>query len=313
LAGQGGGTVSWSPANTLDDPTILDPEAFPSTTTVYQLSLKNGDCLLTDSVTISVKDKVEIITEDILICEGDSVQLTVQGDATEYEWIKTDRMDLTDPTSPMVYPVETTEYMVIGKLASCTADTAWLTVEVDPAPKVEIPANYVFFPGQEVLISPVAKGEDRNNYIYEWISTVDLSCDDCSDLNIANPENGTEYQLLVTNTNTDCSKEFKTTLRLLNQCPEDLIQVPSAFSPNNDGQNDVLEIFLNPALPSISSIRIFNRWGAKIYEGSNAGDTWDGTANGKLVPNGVYIYMIEAECPVLNNTMVKSGDITVVR
>ncbi len=313
LAGQGSGTVSWSPANTLDDAAILDPEAFPSATTIYQLKLKNGDCVLTDSVTISVKDKVEIITEDLLICEGDTVELTAQGDATEYEWIKMDRMDLTNPISPMVYPVETTEYMVIGKLASCVADTAWLTVEVDPAPEIEIPANYVFFPGQEVFINPIATGEDRNNYEYEWISTVDLDCVDCSDLNILNPENGTEYQLIVTNTNTDCSREFKTSLRLLNQCPEDLIQVPSAFSPNNDGQNDVLEIFLNPALPAINSIRIFNRWGAKIYEGSNAGETWDGTANGKAVPNGVYVYMIEADCPLLNNTMVKSGDITIVR
>ena len=245
--------------------------------------------------------------------EGDSVELKVEGDATEYEWIRTDRMDLTDPSSPIVYPVETTEYMVIGRLASCIADTTWLMVEVDPAPKLELPANYVFFPGQEVLMNPIAKGEDRNSYEYEWISSVEVDCNDCNDLIIPNPENGTEYQLRVTNRNTDCSVELKTTLRLLNQCPEDLIQVPTAFSPNNDGQNDVLEIFLNPALPAISSIKIFDRWGAKIYEGSNAGETWDGTANGEILPNGVYIYMIEADCPVLNNTMVKSGDITLIR
>jgi len=50
-----------------------------------------------------------------------------------------------------------------------------------------------------------------------------------------------------------------------------------------------------------------------MYEGANAGETWDGTANGEPLPNGVYIYMIEAECPVLNNTLVKSGDITIIR
>jgi len=313
LAGQGSGTVRWNPANTLDDAAILDPEAFPVATTIYELELKNGDCVLTDSVTISVREKIEITTEDILICEGDSIQLTIQGDASEYEWIKTDRMDLTDSSSPIVYPVETTEYMVIGRLASCAADTAWLTVEVDEAPKLELPSNYAFFPGQEVIIKPVAKGEDRNSYEYEWMSNAALECTTCPDLSIPNPESGTEYQLRVTNTNTNCTKEFKTTLNLLNQCPDELIQVPSAFSPNNDGQNDMLEIFLNPALPAITSIRIFNRWGAIIYQGSNAGETWDGTANGELVPNGVYIYMIEAECPVLNNTMVKSGDITVLR
>jgi len=313
LAGQGSGTVRWNPAATLDDASILDPEAFPASTTIYQLELTNGDCVLKDSVTISVKGTVDIATEDLLICEGDSIQLVAQGDATEYEWIKTDRMDLSDLNSPVVYPVETTEYMVIGRLASCAADTAWLTVEVNPAPEIELPINYVFFPGQEVIINPVAKGEDRNSYEYEWLSTVDLDCENCSDLKVLNPESGTDYRLRVTNTNTDCSKEFKTTLNLLNQCPEDLIQVPSAFSPNNDGQNDMLEVFLNPALPAINSIRIYNRWGAIIYEGDNAGETWDGTANGKPLPNGVYIYMIEAECPVLNNIMIKSGDITILR
>ena len=90
-------------------------------------------------------------------------------------------------------------------------------------------------------------------------------------------------------------------------------RVPTAFSPNNDGKNDLLEIFLDPALPNISSIRIFNRWGAIIYEGANAGETWDGTSKGEPLPSGVYIYMIEAECPVLNNTLVKSGDITIIR
>ena len=313
LAGQGSGTVSWNPANSLDDPNILDPEAFPNSTTAYQLQLENGDCVLTDSVTITVKDKIEIYTEDMLICEGDTIQLEVEGDATEYEWILTDRMDLTDSRSPNVFPIETTEYMVIGRLASCIADTAWLTVEVDPAPIVELPTNYFFFPNQEVLMSPIPIGEDRNNYEFEWISSADLECENCADLPIRNPENGTKYNLRVTNTNTDCTSEFETTLQLLNQCPEDLIQVPTAFSPNNDGKNDLLEIFLDPALPNISSIRIFNRWGAIIYEGANAGETWDGTANGEPLPNGVYIYMIEAECPVLNNTLVKSGDITIIR
>ena len=313
LNGQGSGTVSWTPAATLDDAGILDPEAFPTSTAVYQLELQNGECILTDSVRISVREKIEIVAEDMLICEGDTVQLSVEGEASEYEWIRTDRMDLTDPSSPIVYPIETTEYMVIGRLASCAADTTWLTVEVDPAPKVEMPTNYVFFPGQEVILNPAPKGEDRNNYEYEWSSTAGVDCIDCRELAIPSPESGMQYQLMVTNINTGCSNEFTTTLNLLNQCPEELIQVPSAFSPNNDGQNDVFEVFLNPALPSINSIRIFNRWGAVIYEGSNAGETWDGTTNGEPLPNGVYIYMIEADCPVLNNTMVKSGDITLIR
>lgn len=313
LNASGEGNFSWTPANLMDDANIPDPVATIQETTTFTVEVENGECILEDTVTIEVRDKIEIITEDLLICEGDSIALSVSGGATDFQWIKDEDMVFSDTENPIVFPTETTTYMVIGSLGTCISDTAFITVEVDPAPEIGLQRVYSYFPGDPVEIDIDAHGEEQNYYGYEWTSEGELSCRTCSSLTIDEPVSGTIYNLEVINGNTGCTQSFQTEVRQLNRCPEELIQVPTAFSPNGDGLNDYMEVWLNPVLPHITSIRVYDRWGAQVYEGSSAGQTWDGTANGKVLPPGVYIYMIEAPCPILNNTLVKSGDITILR
>jgi len=68
------------------------------------------------------------------------------------------------------------------------------------------------------------------------------------------------------------------------------IYIPNAFSPNGDGKNDVFKIYSN--IVAHQEIRIFSQWGELIYQTSNMGEGWDGTAKGKSQPAGVYIYAI---------------------
>ena len=66
------------------------------------------------------------------------------------------------------------------------------------------------------------------------------------------------------------------------------------FSPNGDGENDVLYV-LGKGIETIN-LTIYNRWGNKIYE-SNQGAynsmPWDGTYNGEELPVATYYYIIE--------------------
>lgn len=68
--------------------------------------------------------------------------------------------------------------------------------------------------------------------------------------------------------------------------------VPNAFSPNNDGVNDVFGIEAQCNLIEYT-LKIFNRWGEVLYESNNMNDVWDGTYKGELVPVGVYFYLLE--------------------
>ena len=66
------------------------------------------------------------------------------------------------------------------------------------------------------------------------------------------------------------------------------IFIPEAFSPNNDGDND----YFYPSIIGENSynMKIYDRWGAIIYNEEN--NQWDGTVNGKAIPNGIYSYTI---------------------
>ena len=72
------------------------------------------------------------------------------------------------------------------------------------------------------------------------------------------------------------------------------VYFPNAFTPNGDGVNDIFRIFGGNDLKEIQNLKVFDRWGALIYEKENipvnSNDGWNGKIKGKPANNGVYIY-----------------------
>jgi gliding motility-associated-like protein len=78
------------------------------------------------------------------------------------------------------------------------------------------------------------------------------------------------------------------------------IFMPTAFSPNGDGSNDVFTIFGNADLVQIKNLQIFNRWGNQLFEKQDFAPNditlgWNGQFRGKDAPNGVYVYMVRLQ------------------
>ncbi|MDX2247847.1 MAG: PKD domain-containing protein [Bacteroidia bacterium] len=88
------------------------------------------------------------------------------------------------------------------------------------------------------------------------------------------------------------------------------IFVPNAFSPNNDGNNDDFLVYL----PNIANgeLSIFNRWGQLLYRTSDLSAGWDGTYNGKPVPEGVYVFAVEG-VGVDGTSVSRTGTVTLIR
>jgi len=90
---------------------------------------------------------------------------------------------------------------------------------------------------------------------------------------------------------------------------ESCLVIPNAFSPNGDGFNDLwiiegLELYTDP------EIRVFDRWGSRVYYSPNpVSDPWNGTFNGRRLPIDSYHYVIDLK----NNTAPITGNITIVR
>lgn len=95
---------------------------------------------------------------------------------------------------------------------------------------------------------------------------------------------GTYVDTLQTLYGCDSIRTIK--LIVLDNCE---VYFPTAFSPNNDGNNDIFRM-LNANNISDYSLTIYNRWGEKIFETKDYNKGWDGTLRGKLQPGGMYIW-----------------------
>ena len=70
--------------------------------------------------------------------------------------------------------------------------------------------------------------------------------------------------------------------------------MPSIFTPNGDGVNDVIR----PSLPGVAKFqcyKVYNRWGNLVFETLDATKGWDGTFKGALQPADTYIWIIQGE------------------
>ena len=90
--------------------------------------------------------------------------------------------------------------------------------------------------------------------------------------------------------------------------------VPNAFTPNGDGSNELFYGVGYVEGMKNFEMSIWDRWGGKLFSTNDPNQSWNGRFNnsGELVPNGVYLYLVEYDTPRLQRIQLK-GYATVVR
>ncbi|HVV55981.1 MAG TPA: gliding motility-associated C-terminal domain-containing protein, partial [Mucilaginibacter sp.] len=88
------------------------------------------------------------------------------------------------------------------------------------------------------------------------------------------------------------------------------IDIPNAFTPNNDGINDYWDIKGIEKFPG-ADVKVFTRDGKLIYHSVNYPVPFNGTYKGSLVPPGVYYYVIDVKQPICYGKI--SGSLTIIR
>jgi gliding motility-associated-like protein len=86
---------------------------------------------------------------------------------------------------------------------------------------------------------------------------------------------------------------------------------PNAFSPDGDGINDLFKI--SGQGMNDFQIEIFNRWGQMVYKSIDLSNGWDGTFKGKNLPTGTYVYKIKTSKYGVEQKLLKSGTVALVR
>ena len=98
-----------------------------------------------------------------------------------------------------------------------------------------------------------------------------------------------EYSFVIIDANECQSEEI---IVFVPESNQECISIPNAFSPNNDGINDVWEIENIEMFPT-SRIQVFNRWGQLVFETRSNEELWDGKSTWDDCPTGTYVYIID--------------------
>ncbi len=161
--------------------------------------------------------------------------------------------------------------------------------------------------GQSIQLFSLLKPYSADKIIsYNWSPASGLSCVDCANP-VATPfANTTTYSLTVVYTN-DCKASSSVVLSVEGE-PE--LFIPNLFSPNGDGVNDRFEVF--GAGIRDFNLKIFNRWGEKVFESTNQFETWDGSYKGVMQMPDVFTYLLTV-IYLNDRTVTKSGTVTMSR
>jgi gliding motility-associated-like protein len=192
--------------------------------------------------------------------------------------------------------------VVVTDANGCTA-TALTTVN-EPAELIfDIVNTYYILLGESALVEVVSASPGL--VAYSWLPATDL--DDAQIVTpTASPEVTTTYSVTVMDAN-GCTQTNWITVNVENP---NVPFVPTAFTPNGDGINDVLYVYGTTI--ETMELMIYNRWGEQLFYTTTIGQGWDGSYRGQLVDPGVYVYYLRATTLGGFNYQMK-GDVTLIR
>jgi gliding motility-associated-like protein len=142
--------------------------------------------------------------------------------------------------------------------------------------------------------------------------SMDLDCKICKTTK-AKPRKTTIYEVTLTD-NFGCSLRKQIIVQV---DKNRRVFVPTAFSPNDDSQNDRFCIFTGSGTKRVVYFRVYSRWGSPVYEkrdfiAMTDGEGWDGKVNGNFSPNEVYVWVAEIEFEDGEREIFK-GDVALFR
>ena len=267
----------------------------------YTVIVTDGaGCTSTSTATITqptaVSGIVNTTTATCGLTDGTATASATGGTGSSYTYLWSPGSATTSTITGIAagtYTVTITDSLGCTQTATGTVGTAG-SPPVDAGTTTTIVSG-----GSTVLVGTAGAGAT-----YSWTPPGSLSCDTCA-TPIASPTTTTTYTLTITLNG--CTSTDTVTVFVEEECGE--LFVPNVFSPNGDGNNDVLQVYGNCILDF--EFAIFDRWGQKVFEITDPALTWDGRFNGKMMDAAVFVYYLKGTVKGID--ISKHGNITLVK
>ncbi len=241
-------------------------------------------------------------------CKGDDVALNPDGnDSLIYSWMPEDALDDAHSFNPVIFDIQQDIDLVshiISADSACSRDFS-VQVQVQDISVLAQANPDTIFAGESSQLTANASGGMN----YMWSPAESLNSTVIPNP-LASPTETTDYQVVVTN-GVGCRDSVTLRVVVLNpECALPNVFVPSGFTPNRDGQNDVFKVY--GFIIETMHLMVFNRWGEKVFETTNPSDGWDGTFKGEELPPDVYGYWVKVKC-INGEEYIRQGNVTLIR
>lgn len=306
-SGLGDAIYSWTPAESLDDPSSGSPIASPTESTVYQVNIERGGCVATDSIRIDVIAGPLpgfLVSNDAGCAPHDVAFIANEDNAISYNWSFSDTTGTFDSFQSNRRFEEPGTYMVSLEVEDANGCTSVSTEEISVFGNVI--ADFTSDPGfVENIFLPDADinftNTSQNALSYGWdFGNGIVSTETNPSISFSEP--GTYTVGLLAVGENGCNDRMEVSFTILSP---DLF-IPNVFSPNQDGINDSFKVQYQGGENFI--LEVFDRWGRKMFEDRNPDSGWDGTVpGGNPAGAGVYYYQLSI------GTKNYTGSLTLVR
>jgi gliding motility-associated-like protein len=305
-------TWSWRsvPDGPIENPSAMSTTGSPDTTTVYYVSGSYLACVTDTADIVATVEPIPIIDiypNDTSFCLHEPYQIHVNVGPSyfnNYTYLWTPAIALDDPTvkEPSFYinGFNTYHYMLTVQTPLGCTNYDTLSITTRPMPEITVSSDFMAKYGDVVPLH--AEGAT----FYTWTPTRLLDFPDEPDPHATAIDTAT-FQVIGTD-QYGCRDTAYVKMNVDYTMSE---SIPSAFSPNNDGRNDVFHIS-NLKYQRVIEFRVFNRWGQEVFTTTDGAKGWDGTFKGAPQEVGVYHYLIRITTPEGKMRTYK-GDVTLIR
>jgi gliding motility-associated-like protein len=266
---------------------------------------------IVEQVRPSANASVTIAASTTTICAGTDVSFTASpvngGPSPKYQWQVNGRNLGSDN------PVFTTADLANGDMVNCILTSSLscsvpaaaqnqVVMTVNANPTVVMMPDTIIALGQSVDLQAGVTGPVTS---YQWTPTLGLNNANAA-TPVATPDNTTTYQVIA-HTAAGCMAGGKVTVGVFKA-----IRMPSAFTPNGDGNNDLFRI--PPSLSvKIKAFAVYDRWGERVFFTKNSTTGWDGYTGGQPQPTGTYVWMIEYDDLLTGRPTQAKGTVILTR
>jgi gliding motility-associated-like protein len=298
-------TLSPSATSTVQNPYYFYSNGGTNTITLVVTTGDGCKDTMQQVITVQIPPPVSV-NSGSTVCLGTKVQLSASG-GTAYAWTPTVSLDVSSIADPVASPTTSTQYsVVISTSANCNFLLMTNVGIIAPPPSTAYAsANPSFVvtgnstqltysgpPGLTVTWLPVGTTTPSTGYTVS-----------------ASPNRPTTYTAVVSNG--ACSERASVLVEAYTEgCIDKDVFVPNTFTPNNDGQNDIL--YVRGLKVQEVYFAVYDRWGEKVFETNDKNKGWDGIYNGRASDVGVFGWYLRVKC-FNGEEAFRKGNVTLIR